>query len=192
MSRQTRSGEVVPVREVEFEGEVYHLAVVGPGRSISEEEKIRIAALVCRMYEKGENTLDNILGVCGVAASSTWVNWQRQIKQIKEAYNEAQGIRDQVYRESLRQRARTQAERLIDGYVVQLEEEVEQDVLNAAGTVSGIKAKRKTIKQILVRPSARLIEYALNNTDGKNFQRNPKPDDVFDDDVNIPPIQWVE
>lgn len=192
MSRQTRRGELVPTREVEFDGEVHALAVVGPGRSIPQEEKIKIALLVCRMYERNENTLDNILAYCGIASSATWMHWQNQIKEIKEAYKEAQELRDKVYRESLKQRARTQAERLIDGYVVQLEEETEQDVLNADGKVSGIKAKRKVVKQVLVRPSARLVEYALNNTDGKNFRKNPNPDDTFDDEVNIPPVRWVE
>lgn len=189
MATQTKA--IIPRKKVEFDGQVHALAVVGPGRSVPSEEKVKIAALVCEMYATDRFPLEEVLKHCGVNSTATWYAWGREFAEIATLYKQAEAAKAQIYTSRLRERARTQAERLIDGYVVETVTKEAEATQDKNGNPI-MATTRITKKEVLVRPSARLIEYALNNTDGNNFRRNPDPDNDFDGDVNIPPIEWVD
>jgi transposase-like protein len=150
-----------------------------PGRVLSEEEKIDIARSVCEAYREDEYTLNSILEQHGIKSDATWYRWLREIKEIKELYNEAQIIKNQVYRGRLQARARTSLEKLVEGYVIELEE---KEITPGSGNTPDVIHKHK-VKQTFVKPSPTLILFALNNTD--RFKKNN--DQSFSEDgTNIP------
>lgn len=209
MAKGKSSKAVTTTREVEFQGETYHLPIVGPGRSTSEEEKLAIAEVVCIMYATDDHALRNCLEVCGINSASTWYQWLDESAQIGTVYKAAQKKRDQIYRANLKQRARTMAERMITGFTKTLRTRELENVSSLADEPEGdpdgdneatlrtppgsrLITTRLVEKEVYIRPSPTLIQYALNNVDPENFERNPNGDGEFDDEVNLPPITWVE
>lgn len=155
------------------------LPVPTKGRDLSREQKIKIAESVCSLYQEDKYTLASILEEHGIKSDATWYNWLRDIKEIKELYSNAQIIKNQVYRGRLQARARTSLEKLVEGYVIELQE-VEE--VPGEGNKPAIITKRK-VKQHFVKPSPTLILFSMNNTD--KFKRNN--DASFSEDgTNIP------
>lgn len=164
-----------PTHVVKYDGETYRLPVVGRGRDISQEKKVDIARVVCLIYASDNHTLTECLAACGINSPATWLKWQRENEEIERLYQEAQAEKDFVYIDRLKARARTAAERLVEGYIVEVEE-VEQEFKegdNGDRIYTGPKKVRS--RKIYVRPSAGLLQTILVNTDGQHFQRNPEP-----------------
>ena len=212
-TKETTGKAVRPRHVVEWEGEEYDLAPVGPGRSTTPEEKVAIADLVCKMYATNRYPLDKCLDYCGINSHSTWWRWMDEIAEIAKLYKDAQSIQAKTYKTGLKERARTMAERAITGFTRKLRTKEQVNVLlpgngyrvtdkdgNPIEIALGADGKpnetlvttRYLEKEIFVRPSASLIQYVLNNTDPTNFQSNPDPEDLLDDDFSIPPIDWIE
>ncbi|MGB0925494.1 MAG: hypothetical protein ACPGTS_02190 [Minisyncoccia bacterium] len=190
-----RKKPVPRTRTIEFDDQKYKIATIGPGRNISEADKIGIAGLVCIMYATDQYSLDECLNNCGIKSDGTWWNWLDQIKEIEPLYIEAQRQKDRRYRHKLVHRARTMAERLVDGYTVNVEEReaeavrVKNDKGEETIQMQTTKVKRK---EVVIRPSVKMIENVLFNMDAKMYEKNPKPVEKMNKDVNIPPIKWVE
>ncbi len=163
-------------KTVEFNGVDYKLAIVGKGRNTTVEEKIEIANVICMMYATDQFTLEDCLKFCGVGSKSTWWNWVDSIEQIERSYLESQVLKDREYKHRLKHRARTMAERLIDGYSFEVEEKTSQPVIVKKGEKpSGMEIATIKTKTIFVKPSVPIILNALYNTDGRTFTRNPEP-----------------
>lgn len=161
-------------RNVEFDDETYRIAVIGKGKDVPEAEKIAIAGLVCLMYATDLYSLDECLAACGITSDSTWYKWLDEIGEIEPLYLEAQRQKDRRYRHKMKQRARTMAERLLEGYSFELTEREAEPTQDSEGNTTLITTKVKR-KEVIVRPSVRLIETFLFNLDGRNFTRNPEP-----------------
>jgi transposase-like protein len=162
-----------------------NLPVPSKGRNLTKAQKIEIAKSVCNLYQEDNYTLASILQEHGIKSEATWYNWLREIKEIKELYSNSQIIKNQIYRGRLQARARTSLERLVEGYIMELQE-VEE--VPGEGNKPAIINKRK-VKQHYVRPSPTLILAALNNTD--RFKRNN--DAAFSEDgTNIPTKVEIE
>lgn len=162
-----------------------NLPTPSKGRNLTKAQKIKIAESVCSIYQEDEYTIASILKDHGIKSEATWYNWLREIKEIKELYSKAQVIKNQIYRGRLQARARTSLEKLVEGYIIELQE-VEE--IPGEGNKPDIINKRK-IKQHFVKPSPTLILFAMNNTD--KFKRNN--DESFSEDgTNIPTKIEVE
>ena len=182
-------------RTIEFDDEEYQIATISAGRNITDPEKIEIAQLVCLMYSTDQYSLDECLMTCGIKSDSTWWKWLDEIKEIEPLYSEAQRKKDHKYRHRTVQRARTMVERLIDGYTIDIEEREAEPVNlidNEGKKTTAMQTTKIKKKQVIVRPSVSLIQSVLFNSDAKVFERNPKPIEKMNKDVNIPPIDWVE
>lgn len=165
-----KGSQKVQYKTVNYDGEKYKIAIMSKGRKLPKSEKLNIAKLVCKMYGTDKHSLDECLAFCGIKSHVTWLNWMNDIDDIDPLYLAAQAQKDSIYRHRLKNRARTMAERLIDGYVIQVQEDEQEP--NEKGEMKVVKTKTKNI---LVRPSVRLIEATLYNMDGKTFVKNPEP-----------------
>ena len=181
---------VIPRREVEFDDQTFSLAVVSRGRNIDETEKIKIADVVCMMYQTDRHTLVDCLDQCGIS-EATWIAWKLKINEIEVSYIQAQKIKDSIYRTRLRDRARTMAERMIDGMTIELTEREAEQGVDDDGNPQ-LFTTRIMRKEVYIRPSVKLIETVLFNMDPTNFEKNPTPVEQIDQEVNIPPIDWVD
>ena len=161
-----------PSNEVVFKDETYNLPPVTAGRKLSKRDRITIATLVCKMYQTGDYTLVQCLNVCGINSDNTWTVWRREIAEIAAMYKDAIESRDAQHREVVKLAARKAQLRNITGYIQTVTERIGEIVNQQTGEVRTTLIREK---QIYIRPSQRAIEYALNNTDGENFTKNPEP-----------------
>lgn len=176
--------------KVEYNGETYRLAKPTKGRDISVENKIKIATVICLMYETDDHSLDECCKAVNISVR-TFFKWRTEISEISALYLDSDKEKEQIYRHRLRQRARTNAERLMDGYTVQVTEREAEPTTDAEGNVTMRTTKVKQ-KEVFIRPSVKLTETVLYNTDARMFEKNPKPVEKINQDVDIPPIDWVE
>jgi hypothetical protein len=176
-----------PRKIVEWDGEKFNLAVIVRGNKLPDDERLKIAEVVCKMYESDDYSLDDCLNFVGISSRTSWYNWMDEVEQIEQMYKTAQRNKDRMYRHKLKERARTRLEMMIDGYVFELTERV-ADVSREGGGVIPRTIKRK---EIYVRPSERLLERVLFNVDPLNFERDPKPYER-DVDIDIPVTKWIE
>lgn len=176
--KKTKRKPPIRYRTITFDDEKFRIAVVDKGNDIPVQHKIVIAELVCRMYESDLYKLGECLEKCGIKSDSTWYKWLDEIKEIEVLYSTAQTNKDRRYRHKLKFRARTQLERLIDGYTVKTTER-EAEPVNIAdeGKTPVIQMRTTKVKEkeTIIRPSAKLIETVLFNVDGKNFTKSPEP-----------------
>lgn len=166
-------------RTVEFDGEQYNLPIIRKGGvPLTDDERIIIAELVCKMYATDQFSLEDCLRHCGVRSKSTWWYWVNSIEPIERLYYEAQDSKDREYKHRLKHRARTMAERLIDGYCFEVEEHTSSPVIVKEGekpNIDGLEIVTVKKKTIFVKPSVPIILNTLYNTDGRTFTRNPEP-----------------
>lgn len=156
MSKKLR----IKYQQVEVNGEKHKVAMTKAGRRLPLEEKIKIAELVCQMYETDEHTLKECAKNVGIDVK-TFFNWTQKYPEISSIYLDADNLKDRIYRHKLKSRAITQAERLIDGYTVELKDvEATKD---ADGNKTGSKIK---VREVLVRPSAKLIHTVIYGMNG--------------------------
>lgn len=167
----------VRFRTVEFDDEKFKVAVVSKGEDLPVQHKIEVAELVCRMYATDKYTLQECLDHVGVTSDSTWYSWRDNVEEIEVLYIEAKRLKDRRYKHRLKNRARTMAERLIDGYTIEVtEREAEPVTVKEGGKeVTKMQTTKIKMKQVVVRPSVKLIESTLYNFDGDNYVRNPEP-----------------
>jgi len=185
-----RNRQRIQYHKVEWDGETYRLAKPSKGRDIPTEEKVKIAKVICLMYETDDFALDECCKSTDINVK-TFFNWRRDIPEIADLYLEADKEKEQIYRHKLRQRARTNAERLMDGYTVELTEREAEPTTDSEGNVT-MRTTRVRRKEVFIRPSVKLTETVLYNTDARMFEKNPKPIEKINQDVDIPPIDWVE
>lgn len=164
-------------RTVEFEGEKFKIAVVKKASDIPVQQKIKIAELVCLMYQTDRFTLSECLEFCGILSDVTWYTWKKSIQEIEVLYQEAKILKDSIYKHRLKERARNMSERLIEGYTVEVQERIEEPISEKKGNriVTTMQVTQIKTKQVHIRPSVKLIESTLYNFDGDNYVRNPEP-----------------
>lgn len=168
--------ESVPIyKELEWEGEKYKIASVSQGVILSEKEKINIAELVCKMYATGRYSVQNILDFVGIGKNA-WMCWVNEVKQIGQLYYEAQEKKDVIFRSDLKERARTQVEKWVNGYTMELTEKEAEPVQVDDGK-GNITTELRTVKirkkEVFISPPVKLLEMILYNMDGKNFKKFP-------------------
>lgn len=182
----------IPRHTVEWEGEKHKLAILSKSGPLSNVEKIKIANVVCKMYATNQYTIHSCLKHCGIMSEGTWHRWTRSVKEIEELYLEAKEERTKIYKEDLVDRARSMAQKLIEGYTVEIKEQYAEVVANPDSPDEQIaipRAVRK--KEVFVKPNIQAIKMVLYNMDSGNFQSNPDPVERMNEDVDIPPILWV-
>ena len=69
------------------------LPVPSPGKNLKKADKIKLAKSICTMYAEGGNSLTNCLLFHGISSRATWYRWTREIKQIKQLYDDSCEIR---------------------------------------------------------------------------------------------------
>lgn len=144
------------------------------GRDISISEKITIAQQVCELYSTDQYTLTVCLANFGIESDSTWYKWCHEIEEIEEAYNKAKEIKRTKYQGKLREKARTTLERYLDGFTVDIVEQIGTAKLGQNGE-QVIEIDKVKNKQIYIRPSVTAALKVLYNVDGRNFTPNPEP-----------------
>jgi len=177
--------QIVKIGEQEF-----RLAKPHKGVDLPIKEKIEIAKVICQFYETDDHTLEECCQAVGVN-SRTFFKWRADLPEISEIYLQADKEKETIYRHKLRQRARTNAERLMDGYTVELTEHEAERFVDQAGNVTMVTTRVKR-KEVFIRPSVKLTETVLYNMDGRNFEKNPGGIEGVTEGTNIPPIDWVE
>jgi len=172
-----------------------NLPVPSPGRNLPEEDKIKLARVVCELYSTDRYAIRTCLGAVGIKSDNTWHRWADQITEIGDLYKEAQQMKDRVYRSSLKQRARTSLERMVSGYVKELKEQVFEyraiQLENGEEAIEKVLIAEK-VKQVYIKPSPTLVQYALNNIDGSNFERSPERIPVESDRIDTPRKKWID
>lgn len=161
---------------VKFDDQEHKLPIISKGRNLATEDKITIAQLVCEMYATDRYPLTECLKACGINSESTWFNWL-QIEEIEELYKESQRLKTQIYKHKLRERLRTAFEKNIDGYTVTATDRLGElvNVVENGQQRQQLRTTHFRQKEVVIRPSARLIEFGLINIDGMNFTRDPEP-----------------
>jgi len=149
------------------------------GRDLSKREKIALAREVCSLYQTDQYTLASCLQQIGIKSPVTWYNWLK-IEEIEKLYNEAQDLKNKIYRTGLQERARTSLERMVEGYTVETTEL--EEILPDGEDQPTIVTKRKR-KQHYIKPSPTLILATLNNVD--RFKKNN--DQAYQDDTGLLP-----
>lgn len=187
----------VRYRTAEWEGESYRLAVLDKGGQLPDEEKVKIAELVCKMYATDKYNLQSCLEACGVRSRGTWYKWTETVEQIEQLFINAQKEKDSHYMSQLKERARTSLERFIDGFTREVtEREAEPvptgEVDDEGNPIMALKTTKVKKKEVFIKPSMRAIEHVLFNADARNFEKNPKPVEKMNKDVDIPVIKWVD
>jgi hypothetical protein len=175
---------------VEWEGEKHRLAKISKGRNVSKENKIKISKLVCLMYETDLHSLEDCTNKVGVSIR-TFYKWREDVAEIAELYLGADKKKENIYRHKLRDRARTMAERLMDGYTVELTDREAEPMTDKHGNITMRQTKVKKREQF-IRPSVKLVETVLYNTDARVFEKNPKPIEKINREIDIPLIDWVD
>lgn len=177
-------------RSVKYDDVVYKLAIPQKGLNLSDDHKLNISKVICLMYETNDHSLEECCKGVGISVK-TFFNWRSSISIISEAYNISDAKNLEIYFHRLKNRGRTNAERLLDGFTVELvdTEEVPETDAKGVTTMKVVKIKKK---QMFIRPSVKLTETVLYNTDGRNFEKNPKPTDKMNQEVDIEPITWVD
>lgn len=182
---------------VEWEGENYRLAKLSKGKDIPVEEKVKISKVICMMYETDLYSLIECCAKVGIN-DRTFFKWRNEITEIADLFIGADREKEIIYRHNLRQRGRTNAERLMEGFTKEVEDksyEAARDengnvILDENGEPKMILVSKK-VKQLFIRPSVRMTETSLFNSDSRVFEKNPKPTEKINKDVDIPPVQWV-
>lgn len=185
-----RTTALIKYQTISYEGNKYRIAKLKKGVDIGNPEKLKIAELICLMYETDDCSLAECSKAVGIS-ERTFFNWRDSISEITDLYISADKKRDTYYRYKLKQRGRRNAERLLDGYTVELKEWVESPVIDAKGKTIMTVASMK-IKEVFIKPSVKLTETVLYNVDARVFERNPVPVEKINKDVDIPPISWVD
>lgn len=139
--------------------------------ALEGEDRIKLALSICEQYASGLHTIAS----CCVAASvpeRTFYYWCDEIAEIAEAYKKAKLSCAQVFKGSLKEKARTSLEKLVEGY--EYTEVKHEDVIDFE---TGIKLGVKTVtthKQFAPNPTA--VIFALTNTDPENFKHQSNMD----------------
>ena len=162
----------IATRSVEIDGDCYDLAIIKKGVNVPIEEKIKIAKLICELYATNEYSLEECCKATAID-SKTFFNWRREFPEIAELYLDAEGKNETIYMHKLRERGRTNVERLLEGYTVELVDREIGTITDEAGNVINKMNKIKK-RQVFIRPSVKLTETVLYNTDPRNFTRNPE------------------
>lgn len=175
---QKSANPKIPRRKVEFEGIAYSLAIIGKGRDVPREEKIKIAEAVCQLYATDRFSLDECLKECGVNSAVTWSNWLEEIEEIEPLYSEAQARKAFHYRTHLKERGLTMAEKLLCGYFVEaLEHEGEAIVDDEGKPIDGeFKIIRVKRRQIYIQPKVEVWKTIMYNFDPANFKQGRDQD----------------
>ena len=174
---------------VEIDGQKHKIAKVGRGVSIPLKEKLIITKLICDLYEQNEYPLSECCQAVNIDVR-TFHNWRNEFSEISDLYVDADNQRGKVYSYRLRELARTAAEKLLTGHVVKVTEREAEAVQKENGETV-METRRVKQKEIYVRPSANFTAQVLYNTDARVFEKNPKPIDKINKDVDIPVINWV-
>jgi hypothetical protein len=157
---------------VEVEGEKYEIPTVVSGIVLTEEQKLKVAEVVCKMYAIDKYPILECLKACGIKSESTWHKWRHEVEAIEELYKNAKTKMVQARQVSLRERLLTSYEKGISGYKVQLTEREERH------TEKGIVTIEKT-KEQYVAPHATLIIFGMKATFPEEFG------DVDKDNVTV-------
>lgn len=146
------------------------------GEKLTKAKKIKMAREVCELYATDQYTLVECLKSVGIAGDATWSNWNRDIKEIKDLYENAKIEREKSFSERIKMKARTAFEKRIEGFFIDTEETIIEN-FSYTKEVDGeievlskpvIKQKKKGKKYYP--PSDVLIQVALYNKDPENFK----------------------
>lgn len=185
--------------KLEWEGQEYRIAKSVQGVALPIEEKIQITKVLCLMYKTDDYALEKCCEAVGITAK-TFFNWRSSFSEISEIYLDADREKEIIYKDRLRIRGRTTAERLTEGFVIELQdydlvpvldEETKKQLIGEDGEPVYKKANIR-VRQQYIRPSVKMTETILYNTDVRVFEKNPKPVEKINQDVDIPLIDWVE
>ena len=184
---------------LEWDGQKYKIAKSVQGVALPIEEKIQITKVLCLMYKTDDYALEKCCEAVGITAK-TFFNWRSSFTEISEIYLDADREKEIIYKDRLRIRGRTTAERLTEGFVIELQdydlvpvldEETKKQLIGEDGEPVYKKANIR-VRQQYIRPSVKMTETILYNTDVRVFEKNPKPVEKINQDVDIPLIDWVE
>jgi hypothetical protein len=178
-------------KKVNFDGNKYELAILSPGRQPSDDDKVAIASLVCKMYASNRVTIASCLKKCGISSSSTWHKWTSENEEIEKLYLKAREIRANTRRDELREIALDMTERLIKGYTYKALEETFEPVPDLSGGET-LKKVKVVEKDVFVKPSIVLIRDLIFNDPANKLKRNPDQFILPDTITDIEPAVWVD
>lgn len=144
------------------------------GATTSQAEKLKIATAICEQYATNDFTIESCCKSNGVSYSTfhLWINekdGEGNIGEVGATYQKAQQAKDNAYKSTLKQLARTALEKRVTGYDIEVEETTDELIRLPGGeetTVNRIRTKQTTRH---ISPDVRAIIFALTNTDGGNF-----------------------
>lgn len=129
----------------------------------SVDDKIKVATQVCELYGKGAVTIASCCGELGIDWKTFWV-WCVKHPEIAEIYKKAKDDHSRATKESLREKALTALDRMLNTYHVD-ESEVEE-IFDKKNRLLNKKVKTK---QKAVTANVTAIIWALKNADPANW-----------------------
>lgn len=126
---------------------------------LTKAEKIALATKICDLYREDTITIVSCCEAFNVSPR-TFHYWTKEVTEVADIYKKAKQGQDTVYLDRIKTKARTNLEKLIEGYEV-TEHREETDFKGAKRTVDITKQ---------IQPSATAVIFALTNTDPDNFK----------------------
>jgi hypothetical protein len=133
----------------------------------TEEQRLKYIQRICKAIQEGATLLSacTAVGIC----EDTFRKWRKENDKIEAAYRASMDEWRQLKRESLRFKAYSALEKVVEGYEV---EEVEEEFEVTADGVE--KIVKKKVKKKTILPNVSAIIFAMSNLD-ENFSRTDRP-----------------
>ena len=153
--------KAVPVRDIEYGGEKYFVPVTGRGIVLEEEEKIKVAELVCLIHSNGES-IEYACNYVGMDRG-TFYNWRNAIPQVQQLYQEAFSAFVDSRREAVGESILQSLPDKINDKIVWLEETVGEPYLDPTTNKMAIKTVLVRRKQAYIKASPTFAMFLLKS-----------------------------
>lgn len=135
------------------------------GTKLKLNEKIKIAQAICEKYASGNYTFESCCNSEGICENTLYA-WAREFAEIEALLKDSQRQRDESFKKSLKERAKSALEKLVSGF-----ESVETYQEGIPDEVTGkIITTKVTTRKKFTPPNTTAVIFALTNVDGENFK----------------------
>ncbi|GAB4493346.1 MAG: hypothetical protein OHK0045_22660 [Raineya sp.] len=134
------------------------------GTKLKLDKKIKIAKAICEKYATGNYTFESCCNNEGISENTLYA-WAREFEGIEALLKDAQRQKDESFKKSLKEKAKTSLEKLIEGF-----ESVETYQEGLPGKDGKITTTKVTTKKRFIGPNVTAVIFALTNVDSENFK----------------------
>jgi len=156
------------------------------GITLSNDHKKEVVEAFVAIYLSDGESMDSAASKMNFQRS-TLHHWKRDNKEIARMIEDAQSQKKELRMQTERNTARSSAQRLMEGYFVDLESKKMVKVLNMKGEEEWV-AQEVKIAQQYIKPSEGLITRRLENDD-EHWRKDAG--ELTKGKQNIPLISWI-